>query len=112
MAAGYPTMQTPLTLIRWHRATRFVGYLCVAGPLVLELHKPQPADAEHWLLKAYCEGSIFRCRLWVQDCIDHRAAHRLARTIDQEPDLFVTGDDVYSNHRRALQQLNRKGGAR
>jgi hypothetical protein len=105
-------MQTPLTLIRWHRATRFHGYLTIAGPLVLELHKPQPANAEHWLLKAYAEGSIFRCRLWVQDCVDHRAAHRLARTIAQEPDLFVTGDWVYGNHRLALQQLNARGDRR
>jgi hypothetical protein len=105
-------MQTPLTLIRWHRATRFHGYLTIAGPLVLELHKPQPANAEHWLLKAYAEGSIFRCRLWVQGCVDHRAAHRLALTIAQAPDLFVTGDDVYAQSRVALQQLNRKGSAR
>ena len=105
-------MQTSFTLIRWHRATRFTGYFCAAGPLVLELHKPHPANAEHWLLKAYAEGSIFRCRLWVQDCVDHRAAHRLDRTIAQEPDLFVTGDEVYCEHRHTLQQLNRKGGLR
>ena len=105
-------MKPPLVSIRWHRASRFHGYFCVAGPLVLELHKPRPADAEHWLLKAYVEGSIFRCRLWVQDCIDHRAAHRLAHTIAQEPDLFVTGDDVYSTHRVALQQLNARRAAR
>ena len=104
-------MQTSFTLIRWYRATRFTGYFCVAGPLVLELHKPQPASAEHWLLKAYAEGSIFRCRLWVQDCIDHRAAHRLAYLIAQEPDLFVTGDDVYSEHRHTLQQLNARRAA-
>ena len=103
-------MQTPL--IHWYPASRFTGYFCVAGPLVLELHKPFPATAEHWLLKAYCEGSIFRCRLWLQDCIDHHTAHRLAYTIAQEPDLFVTGDWVYAQSRVALQQLNRKGGAR
>ena len=105
-------MKLPFISIRWHRASRFTGYFCLAGPFVLELHKPQPSNAEHWLLKAYAEGSIFRCRLWVQDCIDHRAAHRLARTIAQAPDLFVTGDDVYAQSRVALQQLNRKGGTR
>jgi hypothetical protein len=101
-------MQTS-SLIRWHRAARFAGYFCAAGPLVLELHKPQPSSAEHWLLKAYAEGSIFRCRLWVQDCIDHRAAHRVARLVAKEPDLFMAGDSVYCEHRLALQKLNRKG---
>jgi hypothetical protein len=105
-------MKPPFVSIRWHRATRFVGYHCVAGPFVLELHKPQPVSAEHWLLKAYLEDSIFRCRLWAMDCVDHRAAHRTARLMAAEPDLFLQGDDLYQVHRLALQQLNRTGGAR
>lgn len=105
-------MRPPFVSIRWYRASRFCGYFCVVGPLVLELHKPFPANAGHWLLKAYAEGSLFRCRLWVQDCIDHRAAHRLARGIAEEPDLFVTGDGVYCEHRHTLQRLNQKGGRR
>ena len=100
------------SLIRWHRATTFRGYLCVAGPLELHLHKPQPSDAERWLLKAYAIGSVFNCRLWVQGCVDHRAAHRLARMIAREPDLFVTGDDLYGEHRHALQKLNVRGDRR
>jgi len=105
-------MQTSVSSIRWRASSRFAGYYCVAGPFVLELHKPQPTNAEHWLLKVYREGSIFRCRLWAMDCVDHRAAHRTARLMAAEPDLFLQGDDVYQEHRLALQQLNRKGIAR
>lgn len=101
-------MQTASTLIRWRASSRFPGYYGVAGPFVLELHKPQPASAEHWLLKAYLAGSIFRCRLWAQDGIDHRTAHRLARLVAQEPEIFMTGDALYQAHRVALQQLKTK----
>jgi len=101
-------MQTASTLIRWRASSRFPGYYCVAGPFALELHKPQPANAERWLLKAYRAGSIFRCRLWVVTCVDHRAAHRTARLMAAEPELFMDGDAVYQDHARALQQLKTK----
>jgi hypothetical protein len=96
------------TLIRWRASSRFPGYYGVAGPFALELHKPQPANAERWLLKAYRAGSIFRCRLWAVTCVDHRAAHRLARLVATEPHHFTRGDDVYQAHARALQQLKAK----
>jgi len=98
--------------LRWTRAQSFCGYYAVAGPFVLHLHKPQPADAKHWLMKVYLEGSIFRCRLWAFECVDHKAAHRLARILAAEPHLFTCGDEVYRKHRLALQQLFSKGGKR
>jgi hypothetical protein len=98
--------------LRWSRASRFCGYHTVAGPFVLELHKPQPANAEHWLLKVYLEGSLFRCRLWAFGCVDHKAAHRLARILAAEPDLFTTGDDAYQKHRLDLQRLFSRGDKR
>jgi hypothetical protein len=105
-------MNTSVSSIRWRASSRFAGYYCVAGPFVLELHKPQPTSAEHWLLKAYREGSIFRCRLWALACVDHRAAHRTARLMAAQPELFTAGDWVYQAHRVALQQLNARGSAR
>ena len=98
--------------LHWTRAQSFCGYYTVAGPFVLHLHKPQPADASAWLLKAYREGSLFRCRLWALGCVDHRAAHRLARTLAREPYVFTCGDWVYQQHRLALQQLFSKGDKR
>jgi hypothetical protein len=105
-------MQTSFTLIRWTAALSFRGYIANAGPFMLELHRPEPASAGHWLLKAYLIGSIFRCRLWAMDCVDHRAAHLTARLMAAEPELFMDGDWAYQQHRVALQQLNRKGAAR
>jgi hypothetical protein len=98
--------------LRWTRAQSFCGYHTVAGPFILHLYRPQPADASAWLLKVYLEGSLFRCRLWAFGCVDHRAAHRLARMLANEPHLFTCGDDVYQQHRLALQQLFSKGGKR
>lgn len=105
-------MQISVTLIRWMAALSFRGYIANAGPFMLELHRPEPANAEHWLLKVYLIGSVFRCRLWAFDCVDQRAAHRTARLLAREPHLFTAGDWVYQQHRVALQQLNRKGGIR